>query len=44
MAKSPTAKMAKLAFKPGKPKHTHQGSGRNSLPKKNRKAYRGQGR
>ena len=44
MAKSPTAKMGKLVFQPGKPKRTRQGSGRNSLPKRGRKAYRGQGR
>jgi hypothetical protein len=42
--KSSTTKMAKLVFQPGPPKRTRQGQGRNSLPKKGRKAYRGQGR
>ena len=31
-------------FIEGKPKKTHQGSGRHSLPKKGKKRYRGQGR
>ena len=31
-------------FIEGKPKKTRQGSGRNSVPKKGRKPYRGQGR
>lgn len=41
--KSKTA-LGRVEFKPGKPKKTHQGSGRGSLPKKGRKKYRGQGR
>jgi hypothetical protein len=28
---------------PPKPKHTTQGAGKNSKPKKGKKAYRGQG-
>ena len=31
-------------FIEGKPKKTRQGSGRNSLPKRGKKRYRGQGR
>ena len=31
-------------FIEGKPKKSHQGSGRHSLPKKGKKRYRGQGR
>lgn len=31
-------------FIEGKPKKTRQGSGRNSVPKRGKKRYRGQGR
>ena len=31
-------------FIEGKPKRTRQGSGRNSVPKRGKKRYRGQGR
>jgi hypothetical protein len=41
--KSKTA-LGRVEFKPGKPKKTHQGSGRGSLPKRGQKKYRGQGR
>ena len=29
---------------PGKPKKTHQGNGAHSKPRKDKKAYRGQGK
>ena len=41
--KSKTA-LGRLEHRPGKPKKTRQGSSKNSLPKQNKKRYRGQGR
>jgi len=42
-AKSKTA-LGRIEHKPGKPKKSHQGNGQNSLPRKNKKKYRGQGK
>jgi hypothetical protein len=39
-----TKSVPKVVWTPGPPKTSHQGAGRNSLPKKGHKAYRGQGR
>ena len=36
--------MGLTEFKPRKNKKTRQGQGRNSVPKRGKKAYRGQGR
>jgi hypothetical protein len=41
--KSPT-KASRVEFVPGPPKHTHQGQGTRSLPKRGRKLLRGQGK
>jgi hypothetical protein len=41
---SPTRATARFVHVPGPPKHTHQGTGSRSLPKRGRKPYRGQGR
>ena len=42
-AKSRTG-LARVEFKPGKPKKTRQGNGTNSRPRHNKKMPRGQGK
>lgn len=44
MAVRAKAGFNKSDFRPGKPKKTRQGNGRNSLPNHGRKLRRGQGR
>ena len=36
--------LARVEFKPGKPKKTRQGQGKNSKPRHNKKMSRGQGK
>jgi len=36
--------LARVEFKPGKPKKTRQGNGTNSKPRHNKKILRGQGK
>jgi len=44
MATKSRTGLARTEFKLGKPKKSKQGEGRNSVPRHNKKKYRGQGK